>query len=380
MTDNPRVKFRTAIFKRPEPGYAKETGSPDLSRLNLGHHSGPVLYGLSSDRLESAPTDCAQRFSTSMQPYGGQGLLASLSQNISGEDRLSKKHIVKFLRSEIAQLKTKDLESILHHRANTLQHQPQTRTKLKMGPQFVDLGRLIPGQNRLSIRLAAEKIVKSAKHKGIGFDGQELQPLYHDGKSILPLKKAKRAIAGPDGMVLITDGNHQVAASILAGATTVPVDIYADYQHLSRDAFWKLAKEKGLTYYKEYGGADVRKITAGYAVISNDPLRLLMRRLRAKNTDASTGETPHQFGVWMKIRENTADYLEFILADVIYTKLMKPHQDALREVIHAAVNEADQGKKIGPQQQKASNALRRVLSAAVETGALEPDALGILVF
>jgi len=58
----------------------------------------------------------------------------------------------------------------------------------------------------------------------------------------------------PGGKLLVLDGNHQVAASLLAGAQSVPVDVVADLSDLDTDAFFDEAAQKGWTYLNDFGG------------------------------------------------------------------------------------------------------------------------------
>lgn len=253
------------------------------------------------------------------------------------------------------------------------------RPRLSLGVQYVDVGRLVPGQTRISIDRVREKVATQVEIGGhvIGTPSEGpnhgIQLGYGDGTATVPLNRPKPAIAGPGGQVLVIDGNHQAVASILAGAQKTPIDIVADHQDLSPEAFAKLADEKGWVYLNEIGGAEATT-SPTYASLTNDPVRFLMSEAAFKASHDDAGrvvfeetDRRHTRG-WVKLKGKTVDFVEFILADILYRAADK--DPAFKEKL-LATDDADLQAR-GP-------AVRDALNAAVDRGDLDPDALGIQI-
>jgi hypothetical protein len=238
--------------------------------------------------------------------------------------------------------------------------------RLELGTQFVDIGRLVPGQTRIAIDRVQEKVALQVKYDG--FDG--LTPNFDDGKATVPLDIMKPAVAGPNGQVLVIDGNHQAVAAMLAGAKSVPIEIVADMQDLDEATFWKTAEDKGWLYLNEMGGKPGALEDASYAKVENDPLRFTMSRiaLKAKKIDGALvyeDSSRLDTRVWAKMKGPTVDFVEFKLADVLYRA----------GAADPKVKEGLESDDLATVARTARGALRD----AAASGALDPDALGILL-
>lgn len=269
-----------------------------------------------------------------------------------------------------------DLMALLSHRfsAHEKASTAGERPRLQLGVQFVDVGRLVPGQTRISIDRVREKVATQ-----IEFGGHTVRPNdavqlgYGEGTATVPLHRPKPAIAGPGGQVLVIDGNHQAVASILAGAKTTPIDIVADHQDLTPEAFAKLADQNGWVYLNEIGGAEATSAPT-YASLTNDPVRFLMSEAAFKASHDATGQVVFeetdrpQTRAWVKLAGKTVDFVEFILADILYRAAEA--DPALKSKL-LATDDAELQTR-GP-------AVREALNAAIDRGTLDPEALGIKI-
>jgi hypothetical protein len=238
-----------------------------------------------------------------------------------------------------------------------------------LGEQFIDIGRLVPGQTRISIQRGREKVAKQVEYDGFVVSDGEARPAFDDGRATVPLAVKKPVVLMPGGRALVLDGNHQLLASLLAGAERVPVDVVADMSDLGEDAFWERAGAEGWTYLNQMGGAPGSVAEASYTKLDDDPLRMVMTEVALKAA-VIDGKTVYEDSsrldsrVWVKLKGPTVDFIEFKLADVLYREADKD----------PAVAKALDGDL--PSRAKVS---RDVLRAAAERGEIDPAAMGILL-
>ena len=260
------------------------------------------------------------------------------------------------------------LMSLLRVRFKRAAKKTNFNKTITLGKQYADIGRLVPGQTRISIERVKEKVVHQSELDGFVNDGTGTRPAFDEGRSTLPLTVYKPVVKMPGGKLLVLDGNHQVAASLLAGAQSVPVDVVADLSDLDTDAFFDEAAQKGWTYLNDFGGRST-SVVPSYAELKDDGFRYLLTQtaLKAKLLDTLVFEDDTRISsrAWVKLKGPTVDFVEFILADILYR--------AADDNVNIANILRD-----GTLTQRAST-VRSVLAAAEEKGELDTEALGILL-
>lgn len=220
---------------------------------------------------------------------------------------------------------------------------------------------MVPGQSRLSFEHVRTKLNKVAKR---GFE------------------KTPPAVLMPNGKAIVIDGNHNSAAAMFLGAEALPLDIVADLRDMSQQQAEAVVSQRGWVYPAKAGGI-VQGVDAlsDYGRVKDDPYRFLVSLAASKavvdpkadpDADAVTLKRVNHIErkAWMKIDGVTANYTEFILADIL---------------VRAAQQDEDLRDKLeGPKDKKHLRKLmpevRETLLHAAESGAFDPDSLRIVLF
>lgn len=211
--------------------------------------------------------------------------------------------------------------------------------------RFVEVGRLVPAQLRIAIPRVMDKLQMVMEKDGLAWSNEDHRyvPQFDGGRSALPEDKAKRAVAGPGGIVVVLDGNHQTCASILIEeAETTPVQFVGDYQDMAMDDFLKMAAKENWFYLAEFGG-ELKAGLASYADLKNDPYRfkmssVMIRAMLEGDKLEFESEDRLQSRIWTSVLDpstdkGSVDFVEFILADVLYRAQDEPDVRARFEAL-----------------------------------------------
>lgn len=292
--------------------------------------------------------------------------------------------------------RTPALLAFLHARARELialaRAHPQPR--VSAGDRvYLHLGDLAPGQGRISVARAREKLEASIAARG------RRPRLEHDaGRAALPLSDAVPVVLVPAPLpglprrwqALVLDGNHETAACLLAGATTMPVLVREDLRAnaAARLATATQARAAALSLLEARGdlhviGGDGRRLDPAhfsYASVADDPHRGLISRhivkvgrKRAKKLRA--GSAPRKSvaseraatALFIKFKGRAANFLEFRLADAIY--MAERRDPAWTRQLRAALA-SDEPHEV-------TRVLRSLFEQEVERGALDLARLGV---
>jgi hypothetical protein len=192
----------------------------------------------------------------------------------------------------------------------------------KLDVQYVSYDQIHPGQIRYSKLNTAEKVGKLKKKKAAIFieDSKSYEYKYHKGTSVLSKKDALPVVKTNFGYVL-TDGHHDVMSSLELKAKMIPIKITDDLSHLSKDAFWKLAEEKGLAYLVNING-DNGLPPASFADLIDDSNRYFAAITARKYIDEKNGTFNSKgadYPLWIKINKDIP-FIEFKIANALFAK------------------------------------------------------------
>lgn len=219
-------------------------------------------------------------------------------------------------------------------------------------PVYLHISEIFPAQLRYSSQNVQEKINKKITqgHAWWNSEKAQWQYRYDSGRSIFSIRKAIPVVKAPFGHVL-TDGHHNVLASLALGAAWIPVKVIADMRELSESEFWDACEKIGLAYLYDLQGVR-RTPPRKFDLLEDDPNRYFAA-ISARKCSAEgdlLNSAGAEYPLWIKAGKDTP-FIEFKIADILWQ--------------HQIIYSYDMGKN--PPEDFVEKA-RRVLSAAKVPG------------
>lgn len=228
----------------------------------------------------------------------------------------------------------------------------------KLSKLYVPITILSPGQLRFTQQNVDTKAKKLMKSKGI----------HDNGKSSLSLNDAVPVILGPDNLLILVDSHHELLAAKTIGDETAPIEVKDDLSNLSKEEFFKVAKEKNYIYPFDKIGNEVSMPDQGWFkwdLMEDDPNRLFASLVAWKYYEINKGyrdpnasEDP-EFPLWRKNLNEKVKlaFIEFKIATILYKAGLEfnynwgvnPNSEIIKEFTEKArkvLNQALENKQI----------------------------------
>jgi hypothetical protein len=189
-------------------------------------------------------------------------------------------------------------------------------------PFFLSIDKIHPGQSRYSSKNTDEKVNKILKEGRATFDETSgtWSYKYDDGRSAYSLDNAVPVVLGPDGMILLVDGHHDVMASLAVGAQSIPVKVIENWTDVPMDTFWTKAANSGYAYLYDLQGQK-RLPPTSFKDLVDDPNRYFAAIAARKLNEGGTMENSvgTDYPLWIKIGKDIP-FIEFKISDLMIKK------------------------------------------------------------
>ena len=168
----------------------------------------------------------------------------------------------------------------------------------------------------LNIQVKYNKIV--ARGDAV-WNGQSFDLKYNDGTAVYPLNKPFEVISSPYGFIL-TNGTHRTIASIMLGASTMPVIIINDLSVLSREEFVRQATGRYIFPY-DLCGNPTRTLVCDFLSLVDNPNRyfaIISARTCKKTTTPNKKTTGADYPLWIRIDQPGVGGFENQIAQALW--------------------------------------------------------------